>query len=163
MRWLVPILFFAQSPAPPDLKTPPPAPPQPIPYSHRAHIKLGLECKTCHTMPDPGEFATLPDTATCMTCHGSVLKESPHIQKLAGWHAGKQPVPWRRVYRIPDYVFFSHREHTKEFGCETCHGPVAERDVMRKEKDISMAGCMDCHRATQASLACNYCHEQRGP
>ena len=45
--------------------------------------------------------------------------------------------------------------------CEACHGPVRERDVMRKEKDISMAACMDCHRARQASIACNYCHEQR--
>ena len=26
---------------------------------------------------------------------------------------------------------------------------------------VSMAACMDCHRARQASLACNFCHEQK--
>jgi hypothetical protein len=38
---------------------------------------------------------------------------------------------------------------------------VAEREVMRKERDITMGACMDCHRARQASNQCNFCHEPR--
>jgi len=30
-------------------------PEQPIPYSHKQHIALGLTCKDCHTNPDPGD------------------------------------------------------------------------------------------------------------
>jgi len=160
--WPAAAILLAQAPEPPTPKFIPSPPVQPIPYSHKAHIQAGLECKNCHTMPEPGEFATIPDTAKCMACHTAVKKESPHIQKLAEFHAAGRPVPWRRVYRIPDYVWFSHKEHVaKGATCETCHGPVRERDVMRKERDISMAGCMECHRAAQASLACNFCHDQR--
>jgi hypothetical protein len=141
----------------------PPAPEQPIPYSHRVHISNGLQCKNCHPVPEPGDFATIPETSTCMNCHRAIKKDSPAIQKLAALHEQGKPVEWRRVYRLPDYVFFSHKEHlTKaEATCETCHGPVKERDVMRKEKEISMAACMDCHRAKQASVACNFCHDQK--
>ncbi|MBM3776235.1 MAG: cytochrome c3 family protein, partial [Acidobacteria bacterium] len=112
---------------------------------------------------DPGDFAELPATSVCMSCHSQIKPDSPHIQKLAGFHDERKPVPWKRVYRIPDYVFFNHRQHVTaaRAGCETCHGPVAERDVLRKEKDTSMAACMDCHRSNGASLACNYCHDQR--
>lgn len=157
------LLALAQAPELPVPKYMPPAPEQPLPYSHRAHAGAQkLECKMCHPIPDTGELATLPETAVCMTCHRSVKMDSPHIQKLAVFHSEKRQIPWRRVYRIPDYVFFSHKEHgDKGVACEACHGPVRERDVIRKEKDISMAACMDCHRARQASNACNYCHEQR--
>jgi hypothetical protein len=113
-------------------------------------------------MPDTGEFATIPETKKCMTCHVAVKKESPHIQKLAEFHSSGKEVPWKRVYKIPDYVYFSHKIHVeKGASCDTCHGPVAEREVLRKERDITMGACMDCHRARQASNQCNFCHEQR--
>jgi hypothetical protein len=114
-------------------------------------------------MPEPGDRATLPGTAKCMACHATIKKESPAIQKLAEYHKKGEQVPWKRVYRIPDYVFFSHQVHlTKaKATCETCHGAVRERDVMQKEKDISMAACSDCHKAAGASVECNYCHDPR--
>ena len=114
-------------------------------------------------MPDTGEFATLPATGVCMKCHQSIARNSPHIQKLKEFHDAGREIPWKRVYRTADYVFFNHRRHVTKAkaACDTCHGPVEERDQLRREKDISMAACMDCHRNRGASLACNYCHEQR--
>jgi hypothetical protein len=98
-----------------------------------------------------------------MGCHASIKKDSPLIQKLAAFHTEGKRVPWAPVYRIPDYVFFSHKTHLAVGGvtCENCHGPVQTRDVMRRERDISMAACMDCHRATNASNHCLLCHEQK--
>ena len=84
---------------------------QPIPYSHKQHIALGLKCANCHSMPDPGEMMGIPAAAQCMTCHQSVKKDSPPIQKLAAFAARKEPVPWVRVYQIPGYVLFSHKSH----------------------------------------------------
>lgn len=141
-----------------------PAPVQPLPFSHRAHAGAQkLPCKGCHTMPEPGDFATLPPTKTCMACHSEIKKDSPHIAKLAAAHAQNRKLAWVPVYRIPDYVSFSHKVHTSVEGvnCQTCHGPVAEREVMRRETDISMAGCMSCHRTHHASNHCLFCHEQR--
>jgi hypothetical protein len=135
---------------------------QPIPYSHKTHLALGLQCKQCHTSPDPGEMMGYPQTKTCMGCHTTIKTDSPAIQKLTSYAKEQKPVPWVRVYQIPSYVFFSHRTHLQEgANCQQCHGPVAERDVIVKETDISMGACMDCHRKNKASIDCTYCHEQR--
>ena len=124
---------------------------------------MGLECKNCHEMPDPDDDMGLPATAKCMACHATIKKDSPSIQKLAQFAKDGQPVPWVRVYRLPDFVDFSHKVHLTQAKakCEDCHGPVRESDVIRKETDTSMAACMDCHRANGASVACNYCHDPR--
>jgi len=139
----------------------PPAPAQPLPFSHKTHISAGLNCKDCHTMADPGDKAGFPPTSKCMACHVEIKKDSPAIQKLADYNKKQEPIPWKRVYRVPDYVSFSHKSHvtTAKLACETCHGAVRDNQAMRKEKDISMAACMDCHKAKGAPVACDFCHD----
>ncbi len=135
---------------------------QPVPYSHKKHLSLGLRCRNCHTNPDPGEAMGIPGVSVCMGCHKSVKTESPHVKKLAQYAQEKAEPVWRRVYLIPSYVFFSHRAHLESGGkCETCHGPVKDREVLWRETNIAMGGCMECHRVNKASNACNYCHEPR--
>src|SRR5665213_3485622 len=68
-----------------DTPVPLPAPQQPLPYSHKAHLALGLQCTECHTNPDHGRLMTFPDTATCMKCHASFGKNRPSIQKLIAY------------------------------------------------------------------------------
>jgi hypothetical protein len=103
-----------------------------------------------------------PASSYCMSCHQTVKKESPHIAKIAASEKENKPLPWVRVYKIPSYVFFSHRAHVETGAtCQTCHGPVAQRDVIVKEVDISMGACMDCHRKNKASNDCKYCHDDR--
>lgn len=154
----------AQNPLVPSPRVPRQPVEQPLPFSHRTHIgTAGLACKQCHAMPEPGDFATTPATAVCMSCHQTVKKESPHIGKLAALHKeGKRPA-WKPVYRIPDWVSFNHKKHLAAQGvsCETCHGAVALRDVLAREKDISMQACMECHRAKGASNECVVCHDPR--
>ena len=113
-------------------------------------------------MPEPGELMGIPQAATCMTCHRAVKNDSAAIRKLAAFATEKRPIPWARVYQIPSYVEFSHKAHLDAGAtCAECHGPVAERDRLARETDISMTGCMNCHRARKASLACTFCHEER--
>ncbi|MBI4910925.1 MAG: cytochrome c3 family protein [Acidobacteria bacterium] len=140
-----------------------PAPEQPLPFSHRKHAAQKLACRQCHPMPDPGDFATIPATTVCMACHIAIKKDSPHIVKLTAYHAGGGKVPWARVYRVPDYVFFNHKAHVnaKDMNCGSCHGPVEERDALRREKDIGMQACMECHRSRSVSVACDFCHEPK--
>lgn len=132
-------------------------PVQPVPYSHKQHIALGLKCKDCHTNPDPGEVMGIPASSRCMACHATIKP----VQKLTASVRDKKPIDWVRVYQIPSYVYFNHRTHLESGAqCETCHGKVSERDRLFREGDISMGGCMKCHQANKASIACNYCHEQ---
>ncbi len=131
---------------------------QPIPYSHKKHIALGLECVGCHAMPGKGEAATFPAETVCMQCHAAVKRDSAAIQKLAAFVKEKKPVPWVRVYKLPNYVWFSHKVHSSSAACAKCHGDVAARDVMVKEKPIDMNSCMNCHDEEKASNECNVCH-----
>ena len=136
-------------------------PEQPIPFSHKAHAgTLKLQCKMCHPNPNPGETMTIAGAATCMQCHSAIKTDSPAIQKLAAYAKSGQPVPWVRVYQVPSYIDFSHRDHLEEgIHCERCHGQVAERDELFREGDITMGGCMNCHRQNKVSTACSSCHE----
>ena len=135
---------------------------QPVPYSHKTHLAMGLKCSLCHTNADPGEMMGLPAESICMGCHRTVKADSPHIQKVAAAAREKKPIPWVRVYRIPSFVYFSHRVHT-EAGtqCETCHGPIRERAVITKEVVHNMRSCMACHTEKKARNDCMTCHEER--
>jgi hypothetical protein len=147
----------------PEPKYQRPAPDQPLPFSHRKHAgELKVACAECHPIPGNGDFATLPATTKCMTCHAAP-SDSTALAKLRAYHADGKKIPWAPVYRIPEYVSFNHRKHVAVNGvtCATCHGPVAERDVLRREKDITMAACMECHRTKAASNDCTLCHDQR--
>ena len=126
---------------------PKPPPEQPLPFSHK--------------IEDPGFFAGYPATGTCMACHAAIKTDSPHIQKLAEFDKQGKDVPWVKVYKVPDYVYFSHEWHHKEvkIACQECHGPVAEREVIFQEKATNMIACMACHDRHKASNECNLCHD----
>jgi hypothetical protein len=139
-----------------------PAPQQPIPFSHRKHAEeAGVKCLDCHTIRPPGDAAGIPAEAVCMGCHQTIERDSDQIRTLAKYAAGKKPVPWVRVYKLPKTVYFSHQVHAREakVDCAVCHGPVAARDSLGQEKSIAMADCMDCHDRYKASNDCNLCHD----
>ena len=134
---------------------------QPLPYSHKTHLALGMKCRDCHTIADPGFLAGYPDEAKCMACHTAIKTDSPHIKRLAEFSAAGKRVPWVKIYRVPDYVWFSHASHADDAAieCESCHGPVATREVLFKEKPTSMIACMDCHAKNGAPNDCDLCHD----
>jgi hypothetical protein len=147
--------------AQPTKKVPEP-PKQPIAYSHKQHLALGLKCKECHVQPDPGDMMTFPASSKCMACHNTIAKDKPEIQKLAAFAKSGEIIPWVRVYKIPEWVDFSHKSHLDAGAkCENCHGAVAQRDAIYKEVETSMAACMDCHRQHNARVECNFCHDER--
>ena len=135
-------------------------PAQPIPYSHKTHLALGLECKTCHTNPDPGKLMTFPATSTCMSCHNAVAKSKPAIQKLATFAKSQQDVPWVRVYAVLPGVNWTHRKHLDAgMKCETCHGQVGQTDAMSETMSVTTMGvCISCHKANNAPTVCQTCH-----
>jgi hypothetical protein len=142
----------------PSKKAVPPV--QPLPFSHKQHVDIGLKCQECHNNPQPGDQMTLPATAKCMACHMVVAKDKPAIEKLAAFAKSNDPIPWLRVYKLPDWVWFSHRIHLEARAkCEACHGAIAQRDKLWREINLNMEGCMKCHREKGAALDCNACHE----
>jgi cytochrome c7-like protein/class III cytochrome C family protein len=154
-----------QAPAPArqevlDNLGPHPPPEQPIPYSHKTHLALGLQCQMCHTNPDPGTLMTFPATRTCMTCHATVAKDKPAIVKLAQFSKSGQTIPWVRVYQVTPGITWTHRKHLQAGAqCATCHGDVSQLDVMAQITSVtSMGSCLGCHEARNAPTLCITCH-----
>jgi hypothetical protein len=137
-----------------------PAPAQPLPYSHKTHLRMGLACQLCHTNPAPGIQMTFPATATCMNCHAAIATDRPAIKKLAEYANSNQPIPWVRVYNLLPGVTWSHRKHVEAGArCETCHGSVGELEAMSQTTAVTaMASCISCHQARHVSAACSVCH-----
>ena len=75
-----------------------PAPQQPIAYTHKKHLAVGMECANCHQFAETGPQAGIPPADFCMVCHQAIATESPEIQKMTAlWKQGKD-IPWVRVY-----------------------------------------------------------------
>jgi hypothetical protein len=126
-------------------------------------LLLDVECKDCHTNPDPGRLMTYPPASICMSCHSTMAATKPPLQTLAALATGDKPIPWVRVYQLPDFVYWEHGAHLKAgVNCTDCHGQVAQRDVISRETNIlTMDGCMNCHDKRQVYTDCGDCHEPR--
>ena len=123
-------------------------PTQPIPYSHKLHAgELGIDCRYCHANVERSQEAMIPPTQTCMGCHAVVKPDSPKLAALVdSWKSG-DPVPWIRVHKLPEHVYFDHSAHlAKGVGCVTCHGRIDQEEVVRLEAPLAMGWCLGCHR-----------------
>ncbi|MBI4364888.1 MAG: cytochrome c3 family protein [Candidatus Latescibacteria bacterium] len=136
------------------------APTQPIPFSHLIHAGTNkIPCLYCHSNAERSRYATVPPAAVCMNCHTVVRTERPTIQQLTQLYQAGKSVPWVRVHRVPDYVYFSHQWHVaKGIECQKCHGQVQNMDVIRQSTSLKMGMCISCHRQEKASVECNTCH-----
>jgi hypothetical protein len=133
---------------------------QPVAFNHRLHAGLGARCVDCHASAAQGARASIPDAPQCMSCHRAVKGESAALAALRRFAEERKPIPWVRVYQVPDFVFFGHDKHVKAgVSCTDCHGPVAEREVLSREVSTSMDACMSCHVRRGASTDCSRCHE----
>jgi len=149
-------------------------PEQPVAYSHKIHVdKLGMDCRYCHTNVEKSNYSNVPSTTTCMNCHTVVDSKTGYLQKAvspdgtsasAHWenenlqrlreaHAKEEPVPWRRVHKLPDYVQFNHASHIKAgVSCYSCHKRIDQMPVVYQAESLSMGWCLECHRAPEESM-----------
>jgi len=127
---------------------------QEVPFSHEHHYSgLGIDCRYCHTSVETSAFAGLPSTETCMTCHSRVWTDAPLLEPVRRSLASRQPLHWKRVNDLPDFVFFNHSIHVqKGVGCSTCHGPVDEMPLTWKAHSLYMRWCLDCHEAPEKQI-----------
>jgi hypothetical protein len=121
---------------------------QPVPFSHKHHVGgLGIDCRYCHSGVERSATAGVPPTETCMTCHSQIWTNAGMLEPVRHSLAAGEPLHWRRVNQLPDYVYFNHSIHiAKGIGCTTCHGDVARMPLMRQAAPLTMGWCLDCHR-----------------
>jgi hypothetical protein len=125
--------------------------PQPVQFSHEHHTNaLGIDCRYCHTSVEEAQYAGMPPTHTCMSCHSQIWNDSPALAPVRESYATGIPIAWNEVHRVPDYAYFNHSIHIqKGFGCSECHGQVDDMTLMYKAEPMTMEWCLDCHRNPQ--------------
>ncbi|MGH8018003.1 MAG: cytochrome c3 family protein [Opitutaceae bacterium] len=130
------------------------APVQPVPFEHSLHAgQLGIDCRYCHTHVEESDHSNVPATHTCMACHSIIKTRSPLLAPVRASYETGEPVPWVRIHKAPDYVYFSHQVHVNRgISCYECHGQVNEMPVMFQAHAQSMGWCLDCHRAPEKQI-----------
>jgi hypothetical protein len=137
--------------------------PNEIAFDHRLHAgTYQMPCLSCHVYASESPVAGLPSGRKCMGCHKFVAKEKPAVKLLAERVAAGEPLRWRRVFAVPDFIYFSHRVHvgaSPPVACSECHGAIAAAAVVQQERPFTMGRCLECHESRQARLDCLACHK----
>jgi hypothetical protein len=120
---------------------------QPVQFPHQHHVAgLGIDCRYCHHTVAESSYATIPPTQICMNCHNQIWSGSPYLEIVrASWRTGES-IPWNKVHRLPQHVYFNHSIHVKKgVSCYTCHGPVDQMPLVWKAETMHMQWCLKCH------------------
>lgn len=136
---------------------------QPIAFPHNRHAgDFQIDCQYCHFSAERSRSAGIPPVATCMGCHTFVqgTERPEEVAKIRGYLEREEPIPWRRIYRVPDHVYFPHMRHVAaDVECATCHGAVEEIGVIQRvNQPLTMGWCVGCHIQEEASRDCTACH-----
>jgi Cytochrome c7 and related cytochrome c/Class III cytochrome C family len=158
---------------------------QPINFPHNVHVQTyKIDCQYCHADARRSEYAGLPSVTRCMGCHRITAADKPEIKKLAEYAGKGEPIPWVRIFKVPEFTYFPHKAHVRGgVRCQTCHGPVETMTTVgattgrRTVNDLlnltglrpaapplTMGWCIDCHRdqnanrGAKAPLDCVTCH-----
>jgi mono/diheme cytochrome c family protein len=165
--------------------TVPEAPTQPIFFSHLIHTgKYQIACQYCHTGARRSVSAGLPSVERCMGCHKIIgAQDNPEIAKVHDFWRRGEPIPWVRVFKLPEFTYFPHKAHVRAgLACQTCHGPIERMRVVGAETGprlsndllnfvglqpppplLTMGWCVICHRqqiaahGAKAPLDCVTC------
>jgi len=163
---------LAQPPYNPAAVLPIPArregPVQPIFFSHVIHAgSMQIPCQYCHANARRGPSAGVPSVERCMGCHKIVAAQgNPQVQKLQGYWDRKEPIPWVRVFKVPEFAQFPHSPHVQAgLQCQTCHGRIEAMEqvaavtgqlivndlenlagIPASPPKLTMGWCVECHR-----------------
>lgn len=139
---------------------------QPVQFDHRHHVEDdAIDCRYCHDLADKGPYAGVPPTERCMGCHSQVWRDSPLLEPVRRSFFAGQPLPWNRVHKVPDYVYFDHSVHVRHgVACASCHGRVDRMALDWQVAPLTMGWCLGCHRrlakapGVRSFTDCSVCH-----
>jgi mono/diheme cytochrome c family protein len=161
------------------------APRQPIFFNHVIHAgSFAIDCQYCHADARRSEYAGLPSVTRCLGCHIIIgAQDNPEIKKIHAYAQRGEPIPWVRVFKVPEFTYFPHKAHVRKgIACQHCHGPIERMRVVGAATGqdlvvdlkrlvglrpappaLTMGWCIDCHRAenakgAKAPLDCVTCH-----
>jgi DNA-directed RNA polymerase subunit RPC12/RpoP len=111
-------------------------PEQPIFFSHVIHAgSYQIACQYCHSGARRSNAAGVPSVERCMGCHKIVAAEgNPEVKKLHGYWDRQEPIPWVRIFKVPEHAQFTHKQHVQAgVQCQTCHGRIEAMERVHAE------------------------------
>jgi hypothetical protein len=141
------------------------------PFSHRVHLKMQLQCVTCHAAAPSStrlEDNLLPDRKVCLDCHKEAeVPSQPPATRLAGFNHSLHlqmgnvgPVLAAAIdakrYLSPSGDLRRHLNGSN--ACEACHRGLAESDRVSHSDLPKMADCLVCHNQIEVPYSCEKCH-----
>jgi hypothetical protein len=105
-------------------------------------------------------------------CHKIIgAQDNPEIRKIQQYWERREPIPWVRVFAIPEFTYFTHKPHVQAgLACQGCHGPIQQMRVVGAStgpslandlltlvglrpasRPLTMGWCVDCHREQNAT------------
>ena len=147
-------------------------PVQPIFFSHVIHAgSMQIPCQYCHANARRSSAAGIPSVERCMGCHKIIAAQgNPEVDKLQAYWERKEPIPWVRVFKVPEYVQYPHKPHVQAgMQCQTCHGRIEAMERVHAitgqnlpndllnltgmnvpPTKLTMGWCVECHRSVNA-------------
>ena len=107
-----------------------------------------------------------------MGCHKIIAAEgNPEVGKLQGYWERKEPIPWVRVFKVPEFVQYPHKPHIQAgLQCQTCHGRIEAMERVHATTGqnlpndllnltgmnvppttLTMGWCVECHRSVNVN------------
>ena len=125
------------------------SPPQPIQFTHKLHVGLGVQCLYCHPGALRGPSPGLPTQTKCWGCHQQIAKTntSPKLAVLKDYVLNNKQIQWVPVAQVPDFVHYNHRPHIAAgLNCEDCHGDLSKMEIYENPQVLNMGWCINCHK-----------------
>ena len=144
-----------------------------VPFSHRVHLGMKLECTECHTAAATSTGAgdnLMPKKGVCLNCHmadeippipappTTLVANFSHAQHLKMGNV--QPLLAKAI-DVGDYLQPPgdiRRHLNTQNPCEACHRGLEESDQVTHAALPQMADCLVCHAQIENPFTCEICH-----
>jgi hypothetical protein len=140
------------------------------PFSHQLHLKLKLECATCHAAAAGStkvEDNLLPARAACLKCHEQAEIPAPPTTRVARFshaqHLKMGSVAPLIAAAIDKKTYLQpagdiRRHLNTGNACQACHRGLEESDHVTAAAMPQMADCLVCHNKIDNPFSCETCH-----
>jgi hypothetical protein len=143
------------------------------PFSHKLHLKLKPDCRSCHTAAASSTKPTdnlLPNAESCRACH----QQPPAIKEPAktllnrfdhARHVKLGNVAPVIAAAIDSKAYLSlpadaiRKQLDTKNACAACHHGIEESEAVSKANLPQMADCLVCHTKVDPPFSCEFCHD----
>ena len=140
------------------------------PFSHQLHLKLKLECMTCHTETGASTKPSdnlLPDKKVCLGCHQSVEIPAPPTTRVAHFSHQQhlkmgniapviaEAIDKKTYLQVPGTI---RKYLDTDNACDACHRGMADSAQVSAFNMPKMADCIVCHNQIDNPFSCEKCH-----